>query len=342
MKFKVVIVFDLSQVPADFPDKLRGLGAELSLEDCRTEDEWIAACRDADFIFTVLAFYPVSRRQIEHLGKCRFIETVGVGYGEVDLQAATEHGIGVIHNPGFCGEELSDHAMALILSYSRWIVGLNNRSKTGNPVTSASPEAMGHLSILKGRTLGLIGFGNSGRAMVPKARGFGMRILAYDPYVDGAVTEELKVEMVSLDRLIEESDFISIHAMLTSENKHLIGLEEFKRMKRNAFIINTSRGAIINEPDLYTALSMEYIAGAGLDVTDPEPPAEDSPLMKLDNVILTGHNAGGSRDSYDAMWSFPVEEIGRVIRGEWPLGLVNPEVKPRYVEKWGQMRESGN
>ena len=188
--------------------------------------------------------------------------------------------------------------------------------------------------------LGLIGFGLSGRAMVPKAKGFGMRILAYDPYVDRGVAGELKVEKVSLEQLLEEADFISIHANLTSETRHLIGLEEFKKIKRHAFIINTSRGPIIDEPALCTALSEGYIAGAGLDVTDTEPPPIDSPLLKFENVIVTGHNAGTSPEAYIAMWTLPLEQIARVIRREWPIGLVNPEIKEKYIAKWGRMSES--
>jgi D-3-phosphoglycerate dehydrogenase len=339
MSLQIVMICDPLRVCSDFPDRIKAKGAEFLVKDCRSEYEQIAACHNADFIITVLGTYSISRPVIENLAKCRFIETLGVGYSEIDLEAATDHGIGVIHNPGFCREELSDHAMALILACSRWIVGLNNRVKMGNPITPASPEAVRHMNTLQGKTLGLIGFGNSGRAVVPKARGFAMKIMAYDPYVDRATGRGLNVEMVGLDRLLEESDFISIHANITPETRKMLGLKEFRKMKRSTFIINTSRGAIINEPDLYTALSEGYIAGAGLDVTEQEPLARDHPLLKFDNVILTGHNAGGSPDSYTAMWNFPVEEIERVIRREWPVGLVNPEVKPKFVEKWGQMSE---
>lgn len=327
MDFKVVAVLSTSLIPGDFSEKVRQLGAEFWVKDCRTEDERIAATRNVDFIITVFGRYPFTRRIIEKLVKCKFIETVGIGYDGVDLEAPTEHGIGIIHNAGFCKEELSDHAMALILAHSRWILGLHHRVTSGKPVVSASPEAMQRMTRLQGKTLGLIGLGYSGKAMVPKAKGFGMRIVAHDPYLDRRIAEELKVEMVNLNQLIEEADFISIHANLTTETKHLIGLREFKKMKRNAFIVNTSRGAIIDESALCVALSKGYVAGAGLDVTDPEPPPKDSQLFSFDNVIVTGHNAGASPEAHAAMWSFPLEEIARVIRREWPIGLVNPEVK---------------
>jgi phosphoglycerate dehydrogenase-like enzyme len=178
--------------------------------------------------------------------------------------------------------------------------------------------------------------------MVPKAKGFEMRILAYDPFVEKSSCEKLNVKMVSLDELLEESDFISIHANLTPENKHLLGLEQFKKMKRSAFIINTARGAIIDERALYSALSEGFIAGAGLDVTDPEPVALDSPLLKFDNVILTGHHAGDSPESKAASATQSAEEVSRVMRGEWPFGLVNLEVKEKYIVKWGRKIKGGN
>ena len=190
--------------------------------------------------------------------------------------------------------------------------------------------------ILREKTLGIIGLGRTGRALVPKAKGFGMRILSYDPFVDEASCSEIGVKKVGFDRLLEKADFISLHTTLNSETRHLMGLDEFKKMKRSSFVINVARGPIINEPDLYIALSEGYIAGAGLDVTDPEPPPKDSPLFEFDNVIVTGHNAGASAESRDRMWSLPVEQVARVIRGEWPLYVVNPEVRERYIAKWGR------
>jgi D-3-phosphoglycerate dehydrogenase / 2-oxoglutarate reductase len=336
---KVLVINKLTLLPGSFLKQIEGLGLDLSLNDCQSEDEIISASRQADFIITVFSRYPFSRRIIEQLDKCRFIEGLGTGYDGINIKAATEHGIGIIHNAGLCKEELSDHAMALILACSRWIVGLHHRMNIGKPVVSTSLESMQHMGILLGKTLGIIGFGHSGRAIVPKARGFGMRILVYEGHVDKQTAKELDVEVVSMESLLQRADFISIHAALTPETSHLIGLDEFKKMKRSAFIINTSRGSIINEPDLCVALSEGYIAGAGLDVTDPEPPIYNSPLLKFDNLILTGHNAGTSPESFSRMYGFVIEEIARVLRGEWPTGLVNPEVKGKYVAKWGPMSE---
>jgi D-3-phosphoglycerate dehydrogenase len=337
MGFKVVAILEPWRIPNGFPEKLNALGADFTVKDCKTDDEKIVVARDADFIITGLRPYPFRRKVLESLGKTKFIETLGIGYEGADLKAATDYGIGILHHRGLCDDELSDHAMALILACSRWIVGLHSRVKAGNPVPAASTEAFQHMSILRSKNLGIIGLGRTGRALVLKAKGFGMRILAYDPYVDESSCNKIGAEKVVFDRLLEEADFISIHTTLNSETRHLIGLEEFRKMKRSAFVINVARGPIINEPDLYKALSEGYIAGAGLDVTDPEPPAPDSPLFKYDKVIVTGHNAGASAESRDKMWSLPIEQVARVIRGEWPLYVVNPEVRERYIAKWGRV-----
>jgi D-3-phosphoglycerate dehydrogenase / 2-oxoglutarate reductase len=334
---KVLMINNPVKVHRDFLKRARETGADCLLGDYKTDAEKIQAGSGADFILTYLGNYPFNRYVLEHLPGCKFIETLGVGYNGIDLEAAAELGIGVIHHPGLCSEELSDHAMALILACSRWVVGLNSRVRAANPVVSASFDAVQHLGTLRGKTLGIIGFGNSARCLVPKAAGFGMKVLFYDPYVDEAVAGGMNVGRVNLNSLLAESDFISIHASLTPTSLHLLGIEQIKKMKRSAFLVNTARGAIINEKELCLALSKNYIAGAGLDVTDPEPISPDNPLLKLDNVILTGHNAGGSPECYERMWSFPIEQIKRVMRKQWPDGLVNPEVKPVYTKKWGSM-----
>lgn len=344
MSFKVVMVVNPLMLVKDLPDNVRATGVDFSMyTTAENEDELLSVCRNADLIITHQGFFPFTPKVFRGLPKCKFLLTLSIGYDALDVGVATEQGIGIVNLRGFCVEELAEHAMALMLACARWIVILHSRVKTGEKLPPPTGGKVGqYMTILKGKTLGLIGFGGAGRAMVPKARGFEMRILAYDPYADQGSFEELKVENVSLDKLLEESDFISIHASLTPESRHLIGLEKFKKMKRSAYIVNTARGGIIDQKALYTALSEGYLAGAGLDVTDPEPVPVDSPLLKFENVILTGHRAGSSTE-VDVAWATrPVEELLRVRRGEWPLGLVNPEVKGKYIEKWGQMSEPGD
>ena len=169
-----------------------------------------------------------------------------------------------------------------------------------------------------------------------------MDVLTFDPYVDKSVFEQMGVKQVDFDTLLENSDFISVHAALTEESRHMIGLKQFKKMKPKAFIVNTSRGGIIDEQALCTAMENKYIAGAGLDVTEKEPVPDDSPMFKYDNIIITGHRAGSSREGTVRWGLQPAEEVVRIIRGEWPFGLVNRDVKEKFVQKWGEMKEPGD
>lgn len=335
--FRVVAI--RKTVPSSLEEKIRRMGVEFLVADCQSDDEIARASSDADFVVTTFELYPFNRKVIESLAKCKFIETTTAGFDTVDVKAATEHGIGIINNPDYCTAELSDHVMALILACSRQIVQLNHVVKTGRAGTTIAGSGTmrrtrDQLMRLKGKTLGLIGFGRIARAVAIKASCFGMKTIYYDPYVN-SIPLKLGVKKVSLDQLLEESDFVSIHAPLTPETKYLIGLKQLRKMKTRAYVINTARGSIINESDLYVALSEGYIAGAGLDATEPDPPRSDNPLLKLDNVVLTGHSGFFSPESWADMWDRPVAEIARVMRGEWPLGLVNPAVKEKYIQKWG-------
>jgi D-3-phosphoglycerate dehydrogenase len=298
-----------------------------------TEEDLLSVAGDADAVITV--FEPFTRRVIEQLARCRLIANVGVGYQNIDVAAATDCGICVANNPLYCLEEVSDHAMALLLTLARKIIPLDRAIRTGRTGYRDMAEVRGRVFRLRGQTLGLIGLGRIPRTLVPKAKGFGFRVIAYDPYAPAEVAQEAGVEMVSLDRLLEESDFVSVHAALTPENRGMLGLEQFKKMKSTAFIINTARGALIDSDALYTALSEGIIAGAGLDVTEPEPIPPDSPLLKLDNVILTGHSAYFSETSVAEQYKWPIGEVELVFNGEWPRGLVNPQVKEKFAERWG-------
>lgn len=340
MGFKVTLVVNPAILNKDLPGNIAATGVESAMyQKVKDEEELLSMCQDADYIITHQGFFPFTPKVFRGLPKCRFVHTLSIGYDAFDVGVATEQGIGIVNMRGFSSEELAEHAMALMLALARGVVTLNNRVKGGVTMPLVSFEAGQNMTILKGKTLGLIGFGNAGRGLVPKAKGFEMRILAIDPYIDDDTFRKFDTEKVGLDRLLAESDFISIHSNLTPENRHLLGLEQFKKMKPTACIINTARGGIINELELCTALAEGYIAGAGLDVNDPEPITADSPLMKMDNVILTGHHAGNSRESNAALATLPVKEVERVRRGEWPFGLVNPAIKEKFVAKWGEMRD---
>ena len=340
MSFKVVVTFYAPGIVPTYDELLTKLGAEVEKTFCATEEELISACSEADAVIAlgirITPGYIFSLKVIENLNKCRLIALTGIGYDNVDIAAATEKGICVANVPYYCLEEVSDHAMALILACARKFYQLLPDIKRGKWSTQADYlSALKPLHRLSGQTLGLIGFGNIARTLVPKARAFGFRIIAYAPHVPSILFKTFKVESVELDKLLEESDFVSMHTALTSETKHMMGLKQFKKMKPTAYFINTARGELVDERALYTALSEGLIAGAGLDVLESEPPGLDNPLLKLSNVLITGHFAYYSEESREELFRWPWEEVARVLQGEWPQGLVNPQVKERFSVKWG-------
>ena len=311
------------------------IGAEYVEIPCQTESEIIEATADADAVFAPAESF--SRRVIEHMKRCRIISVAGTGCDHVDLDAATEHGICVSNVPEYCSEEVSDQAMALLLACARKVVMSVIGVKAGewdSLVDSRLHVKLPPIFRLRGQTLGIVGLGRIGRALVPKARGFGMKIIGYDPYIDPSVAREMKVELVGFERLLEESDFISLHMPLTNETSRMLGLEQFKRMKPSAVLVNVARGGLVDEKALYIALTRGYIAGAGLDVTDPEPPAPDNPLLKLGNALITPHSGYYSEQSLIEVLKQAEEEVFRVLGGGWPRNLVNTGVKENYVRRW--------
>jgi D-3-phosphoglycerate dehydrogenase len=340
LSFKVVVTFYVPGVVPTYDELLTKLGAEVEKTFCATEEELISACSEADAVIAlgikITPGYIFSLKVIENLNKCRLIALTGIGYDNVDIAAATEKGICVANVPCYCLEEVSDHAMALILACARKFYQLLPDIKSGKWSTQADYlSALKPLHRLSRQTLGLIGFGSIARTLVPRAKAFGFRIIAYSPHVPNILFRKLKVESVELDRLLRESDFVSMHTALTSETKHMMGLQQFKKMKPTAYFINTARGELVDEKALCNALSEGLIAGAGLDVLNSEPPSPDNPLLKFDNVLTTGHFAYYSEESREELFMQPWEEVARVLQGEWPRGLVNPQVKEKFRVKWG-------
>lgn len=259
--------------------------------------------------------------------RCRLISNTQIGYDSIDVEAATERGILITNVPDYCVEEVSDHAMALILACSRRIVQLNQAAKRRQ--WGLSPDGIEvqsrispYLSRLK--TLGLFGLGKVARALVPKARSFGLGIIAYDPYVPDGVKKQLGVEIVDWKHILKESDLLSIHAALTSETRQIFSIDAFREMKPTACLINTSRGGLIDETALYQALRDGFITMAALDVTDPEPPETNNPLLNMDNVIITAHSAFFSPVSESERWQRPTGEVALVMNKKCPRDLVNP------------------
>jgi len=336
MAAKVVLTFAPAETHID-EEALRQGGAEFQIKSCGlNEDELIGVGGDAD-VLIVLGVQPFTRRVLESFEKCRMLAVLGIGYDGVGVGAATELGICVSNNPYYCLDEVSDHAMTLLLACARKITRVDRavRGRQWRTLTDdIHRDVMPPVYRTRGRTLGIVGFGSIGRTLVPKAKGFGLRVIACDPYVAASLGRALGVEMVDLDTLLAESDFITVHAALTAQNRHLLGIDQFRRMKPTAYLINTSRGGVIDEEALCTALSRGYIAGAGLDVTEQEPLALDSPLLDMENVILTAHTAYFSNEAQVELWGWPVEETLRMLRGEWPQALVNPNVKDNFSRRW--------
>ena len=344
MAFKVVDVIGFSGM-VDYEEMFKQAGVEVELVKnfCSleaTEDEIIAAAGDADAVITQTTFQPFSKRVLASLSNCKFVISAGIGYDKLDVDAATELGILAANVPDFCLEEVSDHTMALILACTRRIVQLNEIARRGDwkphPDPYLGSEVWPKMSRLRGQTLGLIGFGRISQALVPKAKGFGLRIIAYDPYIPLDIFQQFGVEQVSLDHLLAQSDIVSVHVPLTSETSHLLGLEELKKMKSSACLVNTARGPIVDHEALYIALSQGHIAAAAVDVTEPEPLPTDSLLLKLDDFIVTDHSAHSSPSSFAELPPRPGEEVIRVVKGEWPIGLLNPQVKEKYRRRWAQ------
>jgi D-3-phosphoglycerate dehydrogenase len=286
-----------------------------------TEEETIGRTRDADAL--VVSSTPVTRRVMGALEGLKVVVRTGVGYDVIDVPAATELGVIVVNIPDLWVREVANHALALLLAANRKIVALDRQVHAG--IWSAGVPGA-HTGALHGETVGVVGLGNIGSAFARRVAAFETRVIACDPYVDDRHFAALGVERVSLDALAERSDYVSVHTLLNAETHHLIGETFFRRMKPTAVLINTSRGPVVDEKALVRALEEGRLAGAALDVWEQEPIAADHPLLKMDNVIATPHAAYFSSAAVAQVPRRCGEEIARVLTGERPLHVVNPEV----------------
>ena len=344
MAFSVVMPLEISGEAAKYPSLFASADVTFTGRQCRTDVEVIALARDADAIITEGSQRPVRRHVIETLNNCRLIAGTQIGYDTFDIESATVRGILVTNVPGYCVEEVSDHAMALVLACARQVVALNDAARHGEwgfgPNSAEIKERIrARMDALGGKTLGIFGFGAIGRSLVPKAKGFRMRVIACDPFIEPSTGAELGVEMVNWATLLRESDFISVHAALTDETRHAFNESAFNSMKSSACLINTARGGFVDEGALDNALSERRLAMAALDVLETEPPSGTNPLLTLDNVISTAHSAFYSPRALETQWLRPVQEVLRVLRGRWPVAIVNPSARQRFVERFGPMKE---
>lgn len=326
MPSKVVARVGLDFAPAE--KLLAEAGAQLILASLWTEEDLIKYAADADAVI-VAATEPYTKRVIQTLRKCRIISRLGIGFNNIDVAEATRQGIPVAVVLDASVHEVSDQALAFLLGFSRKVFSLAQAVRKGTWKTGSTEivRARGQMFRLNQQILGLVGVGRIGSRMAPKARALGMRVLGYDPYLSASELQEKGAEKVGFEQLLREADFISLHAPLTSETQRMFGLKEFRKMKSTAVIINTARGALIDEQALYQALVEGSIAGAGLDVCEPEPPAPDNPLFQLEQVLITGHSAFFSESSMLELQQKATAAVISALRGDWPPVLVNPQVK---------------
>ena len=293
-------------------DVLAKVDAELVMAEQPTPDSILSVASEADAV--LVTYGKITSEVIDGLKNCKVIGRFGIGIDNIDIPAATAKGIIVVYAPVYCLEEVSDHAMALMLSLARKITFSNNLVSDGR----WEMPAVVPIARLKGRTLGLVGLGNIPQNIVGKAQAFGMEVAASDPYCPDDIFNKLNVKKMELDELLSVSDFVSIHAPLTEETEGMFNAGAFKKMKNSAFLINTARGPLVNIDDLAAALENGEIAGAGLDVLPTEPPTKDNPLVGRPDVILTPHTGFYSEDALLDLQTTVASDVADVLDGKTP------------------------
>jgi D-3-phosphoglycerate dehydrogenase len=318
--------------------------SEMTLKSGRwvSEEDLIDNTREADGILCASPIQNWTPRVLKGLSRCRIIATVSIGYDRIPVETATQMGIVVTNTPDYCIDEVSNQAICFIMALGRRLLAIDKAVKEKQVFLhpgdrKALAEVAHPIFRLRDQTLGIIGLGKIGTAVALKAQGLGLRVIAYDPYVFGPVMSSRGVKPADLDTLLRESDFISIHTILNHETRGMIGSEQFRKMKPTCYIINTARADILQQQDLIASLERGWIAGAGLDVTADEPISPDNPLLRLPNVILTGHSAWYSTasDSPSEYWHKPMTQVIMALKGKWPTYAVNPEVRGKWLERWG-------
>jgi len=305
-------------------DALARWDAEMASAQCTTPQAVLEAGKDADALISQYA--PITEEVLRGLTRCRAVGRYGIGVDNIDVPAATARGIAVINVPSYCEDEVSDHALAMLLAWARRVPHYAQEAragvwdwKTGRPIRR-----------LRGQVLGLLGFGKIARVLAAKATALGLVAIAHDPYLPTETFAQAGVEQVELDQLLSRSDFLSVHVPSTPATRHLVGRVALSKMKPTACLINTSRGAVVDEEALIRALEKGKLAGACLDVTDPEPPRADNPLLSMPQVLLSPHVAWYSDESLIELRHKVADDVGRALNGTLPHGLLNREVAGKF------------
>ncbi len=300
--------------------ELEKVGAEEIVLPRIEGDELIEKARDAHGIIDVES--PITRRVMEAMPNLKVVLRTGVGVDVIDVEAATELGIAVVCVPDLWIREVANHAFALLLACNRRLLKLDSIIRADGWV----PVIPSPVGSIHGETLGIVGLGRIGRALAARAMAFEMEVIAHDPYLPAEAFEQAGVESAPFDELLRRSDYVSIHSPKTDETTHLFDDDAFAKMKPTAYLVNTSRGPVVDQQALVRALQAGRIAGAGLDVLEREPPPQDEPLLRMENVILTPHS---SYYSDAAIADLPIrcgQEVARALTGRRPLNLFNPQV----------------
>lgn len=318
MKYTVIIADDRYPHYREETEVLQPLGAEIINIKSQQAGDLITACRDADAIIVNLA--PINAGVIAALTRCRIISRYGVGYDNVDVNAATAKHIWVANVPDYCGEDVSDQALALLMSCVRKVALRDRQVRAG----IWNIQSAGLQWRLKGKILVLFGYGQIARILHRKLAGFQLsRVLVVDPFVDAEAIRAAGAEKADWDTALREGDLFSIHMPLNDQTRGLFNETVFKKMKRTAILINTSRGPIIDERALFKALSEGWINSAGLDVFEKEPINADNPLLTLDNITVAGHTGWYTEESQTELKRKAAENVRDALVTGRPKYAVN-------------------
>jgi D-3-phosphoglycerate dehydrogenase len=315
---------------------IAGAGAQLFRAPMWTEADILKNAADADAVLAGV-IEPFTAKVLQGLPKCKIISRVGIGFDNINVEEATRLGIPVTLVQDAQSQEVSDYALACILAFNRKLFPLSRAVAAGVWKAGSKEliQARGQMFRLNRQTVGVIGMGRIGLLLVQKTRALHMRVLVYDPYVSPEFVQRTGAEVADLDRLLRESDYVSLHAPLMPQTRKLLGKEALRKMKPTAYLINAARGGLVDEKALAQAITEGWIAGAALDVTDPEPPSPENPLLKLDMVLATGHSSFYSDAYLVETQETCAEQILSALQGRWPRNLANPEVQKQPARRIG-------
>lgn len=331
MSEKVVLVTDYTWPNTSVEEEvLKAANARLLVAQEGDENELLSLAPQADAILT--CFKKVSAAVVRAGEKLQVIGRYGIGVDNIAVDEATRLGIPVTNVPAYCLDEVAEHALALMLACARNIPHYNQAIRVDDWALNVQRP----LFRVRGKVLGIVGFGKIGRALAGKAISLGVRVVAYSPRPDVEAAQRLHVELVGLDDLLKQADFVSLHVPMKPATRHLINAERLRHMKPTAFLINTARGGLIDHEALLQALQDGWIAGAGVDVFDPEHLEAQHPLFTLPNVIATPHVAFYSEESLAELQTKAAANVAAILTGRRPESVVNPEVL--MLPRWGHLK----